>query len=133
MDERKTCYRGFGSVTFADEISARNASKKQCYCWQWPNRHLCGLSSIKGKSLRSSLYRLQSGLGYCMSHMVSAKLKNSWMRDQNRGKHSGVRKDVKFWMMFRGSGCNTILNRVLCSNWFAPHSILNESCLKVFY
>ncbi|KAF3975429.1 hypothetical protein CMV_001319 [Castanea mollissima] len=58
MDERKTCYRGFSSVTFADEISARNASKKQCYCWQWPNRHLCGLSSIKGKSLRSSLYRV---------------------------------------------------------------------------
>nr|POF21425.1 hypothetical protein CFP56_18470 [Quercus suber] len=28
MDERKTCYRGFGVVTFADEISARKASKK---------------------------------------------------------------------------------------------------------
>ncbi|KAK4571896.1 hypothetical protein RGQ29_030339 [Quercus rubra] len=66
MDERKTCYRGFGFVTLADEISARNASKKvhrilaqkQCYCWQRPIRHLCGLSSIKGKSLRSSLYRV---------------------------------------------------------------------------
>ena len=33
-------------------------------------------------------FLIQSGLGYCLSHMVSEKLKNSWMRDQNRGKHS---------------------------------------------
>ena len=40
---------------------------------------------------------------------LSEKLKNSW-RGQNRGNQSEeMWKDVKFWMMFKGSCCNSIL------------------------
>ena len=80
-----------------------------------------------------------SGVPYAM---VWATVYRIWSQKNTRS-HGGeikieksivksVRKDVKLWMMFKGSGCNTILNRVLCSNWFVPHSILNESCLRVF-
>ncbi|KAF3958984.1 hypothetical protein CMV_016161 [Castanea mollissima] len=63
--------------------------------------------------------------------IISKKLKNS-LRGQNRGKHmKSLRKDVKFRLVFKGSGYNFILNRVLHCNWFVPCFILHDLWLKV--
>nr|XP_023881046.1 uncharacterized protein LOC111993444 [Quercus suber] len=77
-----------------------------------------GSWSIKGKSLRNSLLSQRNS-----RILGEVKAEEKHMKS--------LRKDIKFRLMFKGSGCNFILNRVLRCNWFVPCFILHDLWLKV--
>ena len=86
-----------------------------------PNRHPSGFAHIKWTSLRSSLCR--SGLGYCLSiwSLCNSRVHEGEIKTEESIAKS-VRKDVKFRMMFKWSGCNSILNKfsILTGVYFIP-------------
>ena len=85
------------------------------------------VSNIKGKDLRSSLCIVVWATAYHIWSKRNSRIHGEEIKTEESVVKS-VRKDVKFRMMFKGSASNFILSRVLCCNWFVPHSIF---CLKV--
>ncbi|KAL4597199.1 hypothetical protein ACB092_12G218200 [Castanea dentata] len=110
------CHRGFGFVTFSDEIQLSTLLRKyigyvgRCvyvimiYDRQvlWSNRYSCGYLSIKGKSLRNFLCRVV----WCDNFYHRWSQRNSRIHGEVKTEEIKVKrmgKDAKFRMMFKGN------------------------------
>ena len=77
-------------------------------------------------------FLMRSGLGYCLSiwSLCNSRVHGGEIRTQENIAKS-VRKDAYFRMMFKWSGCNSILNKFSILTVVYLISSFHDFCLKV--